>query len=35
MKKYIIKYTNGSEQTIVQNSYKSRNEASDACECVQ
>ena len=30
MKKYIIKYTNGSEQTIVQNSYKSRNEASDA-----
>lgn len=30
MKKYIIKYVGGSEQTIMQDSYKSRNEASDA-----
>lgn len=30
MKKYIIKYADGSEQTIMQDSYKSRNEASDA-----
>ena len=30
MKKYIIKYADGSEQIIMQDSYKSRNEASDA-----
>lgn len=30
MKKYIIKYADGSEQIIMQGSYKSRNEASDA-----